>query len=212
MSEIADRVRSQRQHWAAPHGSHDRLIGFLGWLLPSAIGVLAAFLAIAPLTIRDEISFVLAKDKVEVAKERMRVSEATYRGEDSRGRPFSIRAGSAVQATSREPIVQLQDLSAEIKLPDGPAQMRADRGRFDMNRETIAIDGPLHFTAADGYKLETSDVMVDLRSRQVTGTGAVSGRMPMGEFSAASLRADLSSRVVTLAGRARLRIVQGGVR
>lgn len=212
MSEIADSVRDARQRWAAPHGSHDRLIGFLGWLLPSAIGVLAAFLAIAPLAMRNEVSFVLAKDKVEVAKERMRVTEAMYRGEDSKGQPFALRAGSAIQATSRVPVVRLNNLLAEIRLPDGPAQVRANQGRYDMNRETVAIDGPILFTAADGYRLETRNVAVDLKSRQVQSTGPVDGRMPLGTFSANMMRADLPNRTVTLDGRARLRIVQGGVR
>lgn len=212
MSEIAERTRDRRRHWAAPHGSHDRLIDFLGWLLPCGIGVLVAFLAIAPLLLRDEVSFVLAKDKVEVAKERMRVTAATYRGEDAKGQPFSLRAGSAVQTSSRDPVVRLNDLSAEIRLAEGPAQIHAERGRYDMNRETVAVDGPILFTAADGYRLETSNVAVDLKSRAVTGTGPVTGRMPLGVFSAGTMRADLPNRTVTLAGRARLRIVQGGVR
>ena len=46
MSDVARRIRSTRQVWAAPGGSHDRLIGFLGFALPSAIGVLAAFLGL----------------------------------------------------------------------------------------------------------------------------------------------------------------------
>jgi lipopolysaccharide export system protein LptC len=212
MSEIAEQVRGTRQRWAAPGGQHDRLIQFLGWLFPSAIGVLAAFLAIAPLTMRSEISFVLAKDKVEVAKERMRVTRATYRGEDSKGQPFSLVAGSAVQKSSREPVVNLSQLSAAIRLPDGPAVIRADRGRYDMDAETVAVDGPILFTAADGYRLETRDVSVDLKSRQVTGTGQVAGRMPLGSFTASTMRADLPNRTVTLDGRAKLRIVQGGVK
>ncbi len=212
MSEIADRFRGQRQIWAAPGGSHDRLIGFLGWLLPSGIGVLAAFLAIAPLAMRGDISFVLAKDKVEIAKERMRVTHATYRGEDTKGQPFTLTAGSAVQKTSRDPVVNLSQLAASIKLPDGPATFKADQGRYDMSRETVAVDGPVHFTAADGYQLETSNVAVDLKSRQVTSTGAVQGKMRLGTFQANQLRADLQSRTVTLDGRVRMRIVQGGVK
>lgn len=212
MSEIADRFRGRRQIWAAPGGSHDRLIGFLGWLLPSGIGVLAAFLAIAPLAMRGDISFVLAKDKVEIAKERMRVTHATYRGEDTKGQPFTLTAGSAVQKTSRDPVVNLSQLAASIKLPDGPATFKADQGRYDMSRETVAVDGPVHFTAADGYQLETSNVAVDLKSRQVTSTGAVQGKMRLGTFQANQLRADLQSRTVTLDGRVRMRIVQGGVK
>ena len=209
MSEIADRDRSHRQVWAAPGSSHDRLVGFLGWLLPSAIGVLVAFLAIAPITKGNEVSFVLDKNKVEVAKERMRVTKAVYRGADGKGQPFTLNAGSAVQKSSNDPIVNLFDLAASIKLPDGPAVLTARRGRYDMDRENVAVDGPMLFTAADGYRLETSDVGVDLKSRQVTGTGVVNGKMPLGTFSANTMRADLAARTVVLDGRARLRIVQG---
>lgn len=209
MSEIADRTRGHRQIWAAPGGSHDRLVAFLGWLLPSAIGVLAAFLAIAPLTKGNEVSFVLDKNKVEVAKERMRVTKAMYRGSDSKGQPFTLNAGSAVQKSSADPIVNLFDLVASITLPDGPAVLTAGRGRYDMDQENVAVDGSMLFTAADGYRLETSNVGIDLKSRQVTGTGVVNGKMPLGSFSANTMRADLGARTVILDGRARLRIVQG---
>ena len=106
MSEAAEIVRGHRQVWAAPNSGHDRLIGLMRIALPIGIGVLVALLAMAPLTAGRDISFVLAKDNVEVARERMRVSEATYRGEDSKGQPFSIRAASAVQTKSSDPVVR----------------------------------------------------------------------------------------------------------
>ena len=44
--------------------------------------------------------------------------------------------------------------------------------------------GPILFTAADGYRLETRDVTVDLRNRTLPSRGAVEGRMPLGRFTA----------------------------
>ncbi|WP_380873547.1 hypothetical protein ACFB49_42170 [Sphingomonas sp. DBB INV C78] len=212
MSKAADLARNTRQVWAAPGASHDRVIGLLRILLPSAIGGLIAVLAVTPITMGRDISFVLAKDRVEVAKERMRVAEAVYRGEDSKGQPFRIRAGSAVQTTSRDPIVRLADLSAEIKLPEGPATIGAKTGRYDMNSEKVYVDGPVRFQTQDGYQLDTRDVAVDLKTRQVASGGAVDGKMPLGRFSADRMTADLPTRVVVLDGRARLHIVQGGGR
>lgn len=212
MSEGAGLQRSALQRWAAPGGAHDRLIAIARVALPSIIGVLSAGLIFVPLANRSEVSFVLDKNKVEVAKERMRVSAATYRGEDSKGQPFELRAGSAVQASSRDPVVRLQDLSANIALSDGPATLRADRGRYDMDREIVSIDGPVTFTSADGYKLQTRDVAVGLKTRKLASGGPVTGQMPLGNFSANSLQADLGARVVTLNGRARLHIVQGRAR
>lgn len=208
MSELADRVRTERQHWAIPGSSHDRLIRLVRIILPVGIGTLTALLATAPLTMGRDISFVLAKDRVEIARERLRVTEAVYRGADAKGQPFLLRAGSAVQASSHDPVVKLNALSARIMLADGPAAIAAKRGRYDMDTQHVMVDGPVVFNAADGYRIVTRDVAVDLDKRHVASGGAVDGQMPLGRFSAGRLLADLNSRVVVLDGRARLHIVQ----
>jgi lipopolysaccharide export system protein LptC len=212
MSDIARRMRGQRQRWAAPGSSHDRIVAFSRLILPMAIGVLAAFLVMAPLTMGGDVSFVLDKNQVEIAKERQRLTAATYRGSDAEGQPFALRAGSAVQRSAADPVVRMQDLAAEIRLSDGPATVRAGQGRYNLQNQRVAIDGPVAVRTTDGYALDTSDTTVDLRTRTMASGGAVDGRMPIGTFSANRLRADLEKRTVTLEGRARLRIVQNGAR
>lgn len=209
MSELADQVRSERQLWAAAGSSHDRVIAIARVVLPMGVGALVAILAVAPLTLGRDISFVLSKDRVDVAGERLRVEAATYRGEDSKGQPFELRAGSAVQTSSRDPVVRLNDLSARIVLQDGPATIRANSGRYDMNSERVAVDGPVRFQSADGYELRTRDVAIDLKTRNVASGGRVDGEMPLGSFSGNRMTADLNNRVVVLEGQARLHIVQG---
>ena len=212
MSLQAERQRGKRHVWAAPGSSHDRLIRPLKRLLPIAVGVLSAFLATAPFTHQSEISFVLDKNKVEVARERMRITEALYRGEDSKGQPFSLRAGSAVQKSSQEPVVQLRDLAARILLNDGPAVLTAQQGAYDMEQENLDVRGPVQFQSAGGYRLTTRDVGIDLQARKMESRGRVDGRMPTGTFSANQLKADLAERTVTLEGDARLRIDQNAIR
>lgn len=212
MSELAERQRRDRRAWAAAGSSHDRLIAAARIVLPMAVGVLAAFLAFAPLTVGKDISFVLSKDRVDVAKERMRVTAARYRGDDSQGRPFELDAASAVQATSRDPIVQLRQLSAHIRQADGPSTIKANRGRYNMTNENIAIDGPVKFDAADGYHITTSDVLLDMKSRLLSSQQPVQGTMPLGRFSADRMRANLDTRVINLEGRVHLHIVQGRAR
>ena len=201
-----------RSSWARPGSFHDWLVGFLKIALPAAVGVLLAYLALAPLSKGPEISFLLDKDKVEVTPERMRVEAAQYRGQDSFGRPFLISARSAVQATSQDPVVEISTMSAQIGLESGPARLVANRARYDMSLQHVDVLGPIRFTAADGYRLETRDVLVDLNQRSFQSRGRVDGRMPLGSFSAGRLRADLASRTVVLDGGARLRIVQGALR
>jgi lipopolysaccharide export system protein LptC len=211
MSEAALPARG-RNSWAKPGSFHDWLVGFLKIALPAAVGVLLAYLALAPLSKGPEISFLLDKNKVEVANERMRVQSAQYRGQDSFGRPFLISARQAVQASSQDPTVQIRDMAAQLGLDSGPARITSNQARYDMARQQVDVAGPILVTAADGYRLETRDVLVDLNHRSLASRGRVDGRMPLGRFSADRFRADLGTRTVVLDGRARLHIVQGGVR
>lgn len=208
----ASRVRTARQIWAAPGSRHDRLIGALSFVLPVSVGVLAAFLVMAPIYSGGDVSFVLDKNKVEVAKERMKIQAAQYRGQDGKGQPFTLDAGSAVQHSSAEPVVELRTLDARIQLTDGPAQLRADQGRYDMDNEQVHVDGPIAFRAANGYRLDTRDAVVDLKARKLASGGAVNGSVRQGVFSANRLHADLEARTVTLDGNARLRIHPRGSR
>lgn len=212
MSTAAKLIRTKRQEFAAPNGKHDRNVKLLRFILPVAVGILGSMLALAPFTMRGELSFVLDKNSVDVAKERMRVTEALYRGEDSEGRPFSLKAGSAVQKSSAEAVVELNDLSARILLTDGPAQIRARSGRYDMDQENVRVPGPVQVEAANGYRLSTSNVIVDFKERSLRSEGAVEGRTNIGTFRADRLEADLAGRTVSLNGNARLRIEQNGLR
>jgi lipopolysaccharide export system protein LptC len=209
MSDIARRERTQRQRWAMPGGRHDRLIRLSLVALPLGIGVLAAFLVLAPLFMRGDVSFVLDKNRVEVAKERLRIQAARYTGQDAKGQSFALTAGSAVQKSSAEPIVQLDNLAAEIQLKEGPAQLDANHGRYDLNTEQVAIDGPIAFRTTDGYRLDTRDATLDLKSRKLQSAGAAEGTTPLGTFRGDRLSADLEARTVRLDGNARLRIMPG---
>lgn len=204
--------RSQRQIWAAPGSGHDRTVRLLRTGLPIAIGMLAALVVGLPLYSGGDVSFLLDKNKVEVAHERLKVQSATYRGDDDRGQPFSLMAGSAVQKSSNEPIVRLEKLSARIGLSDGPATVVADRGHYNIDRQQVTVDGPLHVDSAGGYRLVTQNATLDLKSKTLRSGGAVTGTVPQGTFSGDQMNVDLENHIVRLDGNARLRIVPGKTR
>lgn len=204
MTEQADLIRDRRRRFALPGGSHDRLVTFLAKALPAGIGAILAVMIIAPIFPRGEISFLLDRNKVAVTNERLRIDNAMYRGEDERSRPFSVTAGSAVQRSSRIEKVEMTDLAARILLSDGPAEIKAPDGTFDIRRNALSVRGPVDVRAASGYRLTTSDVLIDLRNQHVTGAGGVAGAVPSGTFSAQQIDADLENRTVSLSGRARL--------
>ncbi|MEW4449519.1 LPS export ABC transporter periplasmic protein LptC [Qipengyuania sp. JC766] len=203
----AKALRSKRQHFATPGGFHDRLIKALGTFLPMGVGVLAAFMVITPLSPRGEVSFLLDRNEVAVIDERLSVENAMYRGQDDESRPFSLTAGEAIQRSTREGIVRMQDLVARLLMNDGPARISAPGGRYDIDRQFIDIDGEVQFRAADDYTMFARGVNVDLQGQRMLGTDGVSGSTPAGTFSADRLEADLQERTVTLEGNARLRMI-----
>ena len=212
MSEAATRDRAFKQHWAVPGSRHDQIVRFAKVALPSAVGALIAILALAPLDKDGDVSFILDKNKVDNAPERMRVEAARYVGEDNRGQRFEISAQSALQRTSDVPIVDIQGMMARLGLAQGPVTIAANQGRYNLDTQQVAVNGPVNVVGPDGYRLRTSDVTVDLKQRRVHSDGGVSGEMRLGRFEAATLSADLGDRKVVLGGGARLKIVQGAVR
>ena len=211
MSELAERDRKVKRSWARPGSSHDRVVRLMKFGLPAVVGIILAFLALVPLEQRKEVSFLLDKNKVERASERLKVESAQYRGQDELGRPFVLDARSALQARSTDPNVQIADMSARLQLDDGPAQILADRARYNMDENRVAVEGPVRFQATDGYQLNTRDVTVDLRDRSLQSQSRVEGQTPLGSFSADRMSADLPERKVVLEGRARLHINQGAL-
>jgi lipopolysaccharide export system protein LptC len=207
MSEIAARLRTQRRAWAHPGSHHDRSVRVALVLFPILIGALGAFLVTAPLLMGGDVSFVLDKNKVAMSPQRLLTAAADYRGEDAKGRRFELHAGSAVQRSSAEPVVQLNQLSARLDLTDGPATLVADKGRYLLNDDQVLIDGPIKFQTTDGYVLNTNDATIDLKTRQLESGGAVTGNTPTGTFRADRLHADLDKRVISLDGNAHLRMM-----
>ncbi|MGL4312925.1 MAG: LPS export ABC transporter periplasmic protein LptC [Sphingomonas sp.] len=206
MSDQADSARRTLQRWAKAGGSHDRTVRLLQLALPALTGALAAVMLFAPFSNRGELSFLLAKNDIAVTPQRLRVDSAVYRGRDNRGRPFEVSAGEAIQRSAADPIVRVSNMAARIDLADGPARISADAADYDPASDRIRVPGPVSLTTSDGFRLSVSNVDVDLRQRRMSSDNPVTGRLPIGSFSANSIRANIDTRQVSLRGNVRTRL------
>src|ERR1044072_7726131 len=194
MADLANTERAEKQRWAVPGSSHDRIIRFGKVALPSAVGVVIAFLAMAPLEKNSEVSFILDKNQVENAPERMRVEQPRYKGEDNRGHKFLVVANRARQRSSEEPIVDIWGMLARFGLAQGPVTDAADQGRYNLDEQKVAVAGPLRVAGPVSQRLATRDVTADLKTHVMANDGGVSCRMELGQFEAGRLRANLEDR------------------
>ena len=212
MSEAAIRTRDVKRGWAEPGGRHDRVVKLAKFALPIGVLGLVAILVVSPFDERDDVSFILDRKGVDKATERMRIDRARYAGEDNKGNKFLITADHAVQQRSDVPVVAIEGIKADLELARGPVSIVADRGNYDLDNQMVQVNGPVRVTGADGYRLATSNVRVDMKQRTLASRGRVSGAMKLGQFEAGQMRADLGTRTVILDGGVRLKIVQGAVR
>ena len=212
MADAAPPRPAEKQRWALPGSGHDRLVRWSKVALPSAVGVLVAVLALAPLDKHGDVSFILDKKKVENAQEHMRLEAAHYVGTDDKGQNFLITAEQALQRSANVPIVDIRGVLARLALANGPVTITADAGRYDIDTQKVSIPGAVKVTGPDGYRLGTEGVLVNLKQHKLSSTGPVTGEMRLGQFQAGHLHADLATRTVVLDGGARLKIVQGAVR
>ncbi len=104
--------------------------------------------------------------------------------------------------------MKLETLAAKIALQAGPATITAPRGTYNMDNQKVGLLGPVAFRSTDGYQLDTHDVDLDMQTRTLASRNPVTGKMPLGDFSADRMTADLDNKVVVLNGHARLHITQ----
>jgi lipopolysaccharide export system protein LptC len=123
-----------------------------------------------------------------------------------------MTAERAIQRSSDTPVVDIEGMFARLTQPQGPVLIAAEQGHYNLDTQTVAIDGPVRVAGADGFRLSTSDVTVDLKQRELASNGPAQGAMRLGQFRANRIRADLDEHKVVLDGGVRLKIVQGAVR
>jgi lipopolysaccharide export system protein LptC len=103
-------------------------------------------------------------------------------------------------------------MSARLNQTQGPVLIVANQGRYNLDTQQVAIDGAVKVAGGDGFRLNTSDVTVDLKQRQLASKGPAVGAMRLGQFRANRIQADLGDHKVVMDGGVRLKIVQGAVR
>lgn len=206
MSDLAVRRREARRRAMLPGGPRDVFISVAKWALPLASFALLVVLIALPLSATREFSFLLSKDSAARAGERLRMEEATYRGETTRGEPFEIVARSGVQKTSAVPVVILSGLSARLEQLEGPATVTAPSGEFFIEENRLIVEGPVVARSAPGFSLDGSTIEVSISDNRVSTAEPVSGTLPVGTFRADRFNADIQGRNVRLDGGVQLRI------
>jgi lipopolysaccharide export system protein LptC len=206
-AKVHDFERSIRKQARPVGGSYDRIVSILKWVLPISSFLLFVTLVSLPFLNKREVSFLLSRDSIEKTPEVLRMERPSYRGLDSKGRPFVLTAERAIQKSSEDAVVELQKLTANISTTGGDAKLSSELGAFDLKKEQLRISGGISVSRADGYAFQTKSAVLDLSSRMAWGVDGVSGDAPLGMFRAQKFQVNVETGNVTFSGGTKLRIV-----
>ena len=125
----------------------------------------------------------------------MRVEAARYTGTDDKGQQFVMTANRAIQRSSDVPLVDINGMFARLDLAQGPLLIAANQGRYNLDTQQVAIDGPVQGRRA--RRLPARDPRRHGRPQAAPARqrrARSPGQMRLGQFEAGQLQADLGER------------------
>lgn len=187
-------------------------------LVRAVLLVLAAVLAIAVFWFANQgyetDGLVIGGVEIDSLDEGMKLTNAEFTGETTKGEPFIVRADWARPDGPRPELVELSSPSGQIHLSTGQVvTLSADRGVLYMKKKLISVSGDVRVTRSDGYVLLADAADLDIRRGALVASGGVELETPLGPVSAGSMRMTQDDQAtgqgyIWFENRVRLRIEQ----
>jgi lipopolysaccharide export system protein LptC len=194
----------------APPGAARRLVvRALKRLLPAAAILLLVLVALWPqLDGTDEARRLTFRRGAEPPAETLRLREARFQGVDEQGRPYTVTAVEATQATGAN-IVRLTEPQADMTLTDGAwVLLRARAGSYARDARTLDLMGQVTLHHDSGYEVTSETAQVVLNEKSAHGESPVAAQGPFGTLEGSGFTLTEGGAVIVVTGPARL-VLQG---
>ncbi|MCV0425729.1 MAG: LPS export ABC transporter periplasmic protein LptC [Roseibium sp.] len=173
---------------------HSLLVRILRWLFP-AIGLLILGGMIGLVVLFNFLSGFGAAN-VMLTSEGLVMDHPELSGHDD-DRSYKVTARRAIQRLSDPRIIDLEIIRADIVLgADESAEIIALKGTYNNAAETLRLYDGIQLEWSEGYKVDLSEVEIDLSNGALTTTEPVSIRSDQGHVVAGKLTYDQEKGLV----------------
>ncbi len=180
---------------------HSLLVRVLRYMLPAS-GVLAVGVLIALSWIFTPGQFNITVARTSITGNGIVMERPTLTGFDKDNRRYQVSADTAIQNITTPNEVRLNDISAEITLPDkGSATITAAGGDYDNKTSTLKLIGPIKVDSTFGYKLSMKNADIDLDAGTLKSKNPVTIRYQDSEITGDTMSVSEGGKVVVLEGR-----------
>ncbi len=182
---------------------HTFLVRFLRFALPvAAFAFLASFFVSTKLSLPEGFDYSIAKTTI--GRNGITMEKPMVTGTDGANRQYVLSADRAVQKITEPDKVHLDNIRAEIRVPDhGPVDVTAASGDYDNSAGTLHLEGGVTAYSPDGYTLRFEDADFDFNERIMKTGNAVEIVVQDARTRADTMHAAEGGEVLVLEGNVR---------
>ncbi len=199
---VSTGIDPRRQKEFARANRHSRRVRFLRKAIPVgcflAIAVPTAFVWLNPFKLANmEVSV----GRVTVSGSKIVMDAPKLTGYKKDNRAYVVNARSAAQDPRKPNIVELNDIVADIEMPNnGWAKLKAVFGIYDSQAEKIDVSNNVNLRTDTGYDVKTTAAQIEMKSGHVVVKQPVNVLMNGGTIDANSMEIVDNGREVTFEG------------
>jgi lipopolysaccharide export system protein LptC len=172
--------------------------------LPTAALALAIAVIVYAVQPRDTNRVALTFERMGKIDNDLAMVMPRLTGIDDEGLPFVVTAATAVQESRGSDLVRLEDVVADITIPEGELHVVAARGVVDTRQHLLDVSGGIRLTSKDGYDARTPAAKADLRAGTVRGDSGIEATGNFGRVTADRFTMNRATRQIRFAGNVRM--------
>jgi LPS export ABC transporter protein LptC len=131
----------------------------------------------------------------------------TFQGIDEFNQPFFLQAKKYQKIINNENKLLFEKPNAEINLRKGKwLTMIANKGIFDVEKQTLELMGDVLFLHSDGQQIDTNNAVIDLKKAIIYGNKKIFGKNETINFSSEGFKVVKTGKIFQLLGKSKIKI------
>ena len=131
----------------------------------------------------------------------------SFQGIDEFNQPFFLQAKKYQKIINNENKLLFEKPNAEINLRKGKwLTMVANKGIFDIEKQTLELMGDVLFLHSDGQQIDTNNAVIDLKKAIIYGNKKIFGKNETINFSSEGFKVVKTGKIFQLLGKSKIKI------
>jgi lipopolysaccharide export system protein LptC len=187
---------------------HSRFVSMMKFVLPLGALLLLATVLIYSGVFDSRDKLDISFHEISALNNDLRMVSPRVTGLDKSGRPYLLTADTATQETGKPSHVSLDNVQADLKLPNDTdwVSLMATSGLLDTETQTIDLKQKIDIYASSGYEFHGTSAAVDFRKGTMSSDEPVRGHGPLGTLRADSMTADNGDETIHFEGHVKVRL------